>query len=122
MRSLKRNQRSVYYALRSGNAKVYDENGNYTGELTETFASPVQLFLNYSAASGEAAAEVFGIIKEYQRVVSTTDTACPIAEDSRLWIGVEPDKDATNYNYIVKRRADSENSLLYLIEEVTVSA
>lgn len=121
MRDLNRNKRTVYYALYQESSKIYDSNGDFTGERGNDYADPERLKLNYSAATGETMTEVFGIVNEYQRVISTSDKSCPIKEDTRLWIGVEPNEDADNFNYVVRRKADSVNSLLFLIEEVKVN-
>jgi hypothetical protein len=46
------------------------------------------------------------------------DNRCPIEEDSILWFGVEPNQP---HNYIVVRKADSKNGILYALQEVTVT-
>lgn len=121
MRNLKRNQRTIYYALPSSWQKIYDSNGDFTGERNFSYTVPESLQINYSASTGETMTDVFGIINEYQRVMSTTDVSCPITEEARLWIGVTPNEQGSNFNYIVRRRADSVNSLLFLIDEVRVN-
>jgi hypothetical protein len=48
-----------------------------------------------------------------------SDNACPIEEQTIVWFGI----DATEpYNYIVTRKADSKNGILYALQEVKVRA
>ena len=118
MRSLNRNKRLIYYALRTGDLANIDDYGNETGESTPTYGEIEALRVNISAASGEEAVEAFGSFTGYSRTMFTTDTACPIDEDSIIWFGVEP---PAPHNYIVVRKADSKNGILYALQEVTVS-
>jgi hypothetical protein len=46
------------------------------------------------------------------------DNACPIEEDSIIWFGIEPTKP---HNYIVVRKAESKNGILYALQEVTLT-
>jgi hypothetical protein len=50
--------------------------------------------------------------------MSVADTFCPIEEDSIIWFGIEPTKP---HNYIVVRKADSKNGILYALQEVTIT-
>ena len=119
MRELKRNRRTVYYALYSGVQELTDASGNYTGEYAPTYATPVAVEMNVSAAKGSADQEQFGIDTPYTKVLVTTDMACPIAEDTVLWIGKTPT--SGDYNYVVSRVAKSINSISIAVREVDVS-
>jgi hypothetical protein len=46
------------------------------------------------------------------------DPSCPIDEDSIVWFGAAP---PDPHNYIVVRKADSKNGILYALQEVTVT-
>lgn len=119
MRDLKRNQRTLYYALRTGETANYDEYGNETGESTPTYGKIMALNCNVSASVGEDAVNAFGSFTNYSRTIIVGDTACPMDEESIVWFGVpitEP------HNYIVTRKADSKNNLMYALREVTVRA
>ena len=122
MRQLRRNKRDLWYALNEGTQPNRDENGFLTGEYTLMFSEPVHLPCNVSAAVGQEAIQAFGGLTDYQRTVSVADTHCPMAEGSRVWFGVEPNEAADNYNYVVVRKADSKNSLLYALREVSSHA
>lgn len=119
MRSLNRNKRKIHYALYVEDVLIRDEYGNETGETSPVYGDPVELRCNISAASGAEAVEAFGSFTGYTRVVSTADTNCPLDEKSIVWFGVSPEEP---YNYIVTRKADSKNGILYALQEVTVRA
>ena len=117
MRSLRRNTRTIYYALYTGDTANFDEYGNETGESTPTYGDITALRVNISAASGQDAVQAFGSFTEYTRTMFVADNNCPIDEDSIIWFGIEPTEP---HNYIVARKADSKNGILYAISEVTV--
>ena len=118
MRSLNRNKRNFYYALRTGDVANVDEYGNETGERTPTYGEKIALMANVSAATGQEAVEAFGSFTGYSRTMFVADGSCPIEEDSIVWFGVGPDRP---HNYIVVRKADSKNGILYALQEVTVT-
>ena len=118
MRSLNRNKRKIYYALRTGDTANVDDYGNETGERTPTYGKEIALMSNISAATGEEAVQAFGSFTGYSRTMSVADIRCPIEEDSIVWFGAEP---PAPHNYIVVRKADSKNGILYALQEVTVT-
>lgn len=122
MRTLKRNKRSIYYALylRNEPVKVTDAYGNEhdTLEVKRIYSDPVLLECNVSAAAGNEDVDVFGSLSDYTRTICVSGTTLPIDENTVMWFGIEPTEP---YNYIVKRVADSKNGLLIAIAEVNVS-
>ena len=118
MRGLNRNKRQIYYALRTGEKANTDEYGNETGESTPTYGNPIALRVNVSASSGGDAVQAFGSFTGYSRTLCVADSTCPLEEDSIIWFGVDP---PAAHNYIVVRKADSKNGILYALQEVTVS-
>lgn len=118
MRTLNRNKRQIYYALRTGEVMNTDEYGNETGEPTPIYGAAVALKCNVSAAVGADAVEAFGSLTSYSRTICVSDPNCPIDEDTIVWFGVTPPKP---HNYIVVRKADSKNGILYALREVTVT-
>lgn len=118
MRSLYRNMRRLSFAPLIGTSPAYDEYGNETGELIPEYGDIVALDCNISAAVGEDAVNVFGSFTNYSRTLSVSDPDCPMDEGSIVWLEV-PTTDS--YNYIVTRKADSKNALLYAIQEVSVT-
>ena len=118
MRNLNRNRRKIYYALRTGETPNVDEYGNETSESTPTYGSIVALDCNVSASSGDEAIQAFGGFTGYARTMCVADSECPIDEDSIVWFGVDP---TGPHNYIVVRKADSKNGILYALQEVTVT-
>ena len=116
MRNLNRNKRLIYYALRTGDKANVDEYGNETSESTPTYGERKALMCNISAATGTEAVQAFGSFTGYNRTMVVADSNCPIEEDSIVWFG-----NTERYNYIVVRKADSKNGILYALQEVSVS-
>lgn len=117
MRSLNKNKRQIYYALYVGDEPIVDEYGNETGESNPLYGDMKDLRCNVSAASGEDSVQAFGSFTNYTRVVCVSDNNCPLAENAIMWFGVSTEEP---YNYIVTRRADSKNGILYALQEVKV--
>lgn len=118
MRSLNRNKRSLYYALYERDEAILDEHGNESSETQPIYGDARELRANVSAASGEDMAQAFGNFTNYTRVLCVADPSCPLNERSIVWFGVEPDKP---HNYVVTRKADSVNGILYALQEVSVT-
>ena len=59
-------------------------------------------------------------MEDYDRTMTTTDTACPIDENTVLWLDGASTDEA--HNYIVKKRAPWKNSVAYAVKKVTVRA
>lgn len=118
MRTLDRNKRRLYYARRIGETANVDEYGNQTGEVTPVYGNPVEFSGNVSASVGEDAVQAFGSFTAYSRTLCVSDVNCPIDEQSIIWFGVTPYEP---HNYVVVRKADSKNGILYALQEVKVS-
>lgn len=118
MRTLNRNKRHVYYANRITEVKLRDEYGNETGESTPVYGSAKEFSCNISAASGEEAVQAFGSFTGYSRTICVSNVDCPIDEDCIVWFGVKP---PAAHNYIVVRKADSKNGIMYALQEVSVT-
>lgn len=117
MRCLNRNKRRIYYALYESEIANLDAYGNETGESTPIYGDAVELMCNVSAATGEDAVSAFGNFTNYTRAICVADNNCPLAENAIVWFGIAPTEP---YNYIVIRKADSKNGILYALREVTV--
>lgn len=119
MRSMNRNKRQIYYALLIREGVTLDEYGNETGDPTLEYGNAVALQCNISAATGADAVQAFGNFTNYNRTMCVTDRGCPIDEKAIVWFGRDPAKEP--HNYIVTRKADSKNGILYALREVTVT-
>lgn len=118
MRTLNRNKRLIYYALLTDEVEGLDEYGNETGEPVPVYDIAVELKCNVSAATGADAVQAFGNFTNYSRTLCVADPNCPIDENTIVWFGREPSEP---HNYIVVRKADSKNGILYALREVTVA-
>ena len=119
MRSLNRNKRQIHYALYAGDEPIFDEYGNETGESSPIYGEITSLRCNVSSTSGEEAVQAFGSFTNYTRVLCVADNNCPMAEQTIIWFGADVKEP---HNYIVTRKADSKNGILYALQEVKVRA
>ena len=119
MLNLTRNTSAVTYALYTGKTEIIDEYGNKTGSFEPTYSAQVSTSMYVSAGKGDATLEAFGTLTDYDRVMSTSDTSCPINEYSILWLD-GADTTGPN-NYYVKKRAPWKNSIAFAIKEVEIS-
>lgn len=121
MKGLERNKQTFYYALYQGTAPLYDGSGLRTGETDVSYSAFKPFSANISAAKGEAQIEQFGASEQYDKIIVTDDVNCEIDENSVLCVDIEPPQDAFVYDYIVKRKAKSLNSISYAIAKVKVT-
>ena len=123
MQSLAQNRQLIWYATLDSLTDIRDSNGYLTGEKQKTYTNPQSFLIYVSPARGSLGWYPFGIGENYTNVMSTCDKTCPINEESVLWIGIDPQLDATGkatieHNYIVERVAVGLNSILYAIRKV----
>lgn len=124
MKTMKRNETTLYYCLYEETQSIEDEYGNETGEQKVIYSAPVKMEANISAASGTTQVEQFGNFISYDKVIVTDDMDCPIDENSVLFVDKLPEYDDEQnplFDYTVKRIAKSLNSISIAISKVTVS-
>ena len=123
MRTLDYNKRTFYYCLFSDKTKIFDADGNFTGDYKSGYAEAVAAKGNISASTGSAEIEQFGTGIEYDKVIVLQGTDWDIDEHTVLFIDAEPsyqDENHTkpNYNYIVTKVAISLNHTTLAIKRV----
>lgn len=124
MKCLERNKILIYYSLYLGKEAIKDEYGNESGEYRILYGEPAALKANVSPAKGSSNIEQFGNDLEYDKVIVLDDMACPIDENTVLFVDIEPKSDNDGnllFDYRVKKVARSLNSISVAISKVTVS-
>ncbi|MBE6784141.1 MAG: hypothetical protein E7536_09050 [Ruminococcaceae bacterium] len=124
MRCLERNKIPFHYCLFKEKEAIRDESGHKTGEYRLVYEEPVEMKANISPATGESQIEQFGTSLQYDKVIVVDDMACPIDENTVLFVDSKPsfNDDATPvFDYIVKKVAKSLNSISIAISKVKVS-
>lgn len=134
MKMMVRNKSEFYYSLYKEKIPKTDEYGNVTGEYDIIRDNPMKFAANISAAKGETSTRQFGESESYDKVVVMGNDAPPIDEYSVLWVDRTPQVDETGalavnddgevitpHDYIVKKVANSLNSVSIAISKVTVS-
>ena len=146
MRVLSRNKKDLWYANPTGSTYATDNNGFKTGEKIITYGTPVKVKMSMAISSGAnnlgsqglANVEPFGIVTGYTHKAMTEDLNCTLGEESKVWYGIEPthtemvsriingetvstEVEVPNpHNFVVVRKANSLNHLIYYLKEVTV--
>ena len=103
---------------------IYDEYGNETGERILHYSKPICMLANISPASGITQTEQFGNLENYDKVIVTHETDCPIDENTVLFIDKEPEYSVMGtpmYDYTVRRVAKSLNHIAIAVSKVNVS-
>lgn len=134
MKMMVRNKSEFYYSLYKEKIPKTDEYGNVTGEYDIIRDNPMKFAANISAAKGETSTRQFGESESYDKVIVMGNDAPPIDEYSVLWVDRTPQVDETGalavnddgevitpHDYIVKKVANSLNSVSIAISKVTVS-
>lgn len=129
MRTMQRNQQTIYYRLFNTTAPVegtYDEYGNplESGEYGASYSDPVEMMCNVSPATGSTNRNQFGNLENYDKVIVTTWTECPIDEASVLYIDSVPTKTGnvwSSHDYVVSRVSKSINGISIAVRKVDVS-
>lgn len=124
MRSLKKNQRPMHYALYDSEIPILDENGNEELETRAGYLEPVLFYANLSAGKSDAEESPFGKDVSYDRIVSTCDMDLPIDENSLIWVKNKPvfnadgtvNGDSADYE-VAAPPLDGLNSLLIAIKK-----
>ncbi len=124
MKLLRRNLSTICYCLYKGREPILDEDGHETGETRILYQRPKRLRCSVSPAAGSAQAYLFGNLTAYDKVLVTDDTACPIDENTVLFVDKRPafSEDGVPLgDYRVRRTARSINYISYAISKVEVS-
>ena len=125
MRTLRRNQQSMKYALQIGEVPIYqtDEDGNIiyyedsegnkipleTGGTEIGYSEPVSFFASIAMSGGEAEAQEYGLsVSDYNATLLCQKCAYPIVEGSLIWTKSEVGYKDTNNEIIDPISADYE--------------
>lgn len=126
MKCMRRNKQTFYFARFIDKQDIVDEYGNVTGEHELIYDKPQIAKANISAAKGETSTREFGESESYDKVIVMDKDIYDIDEYTELWVDTSPrlDKDGNAtvpHDYIVKKVAESLNSIAIAISKVTVS-
>lgn len=142
MRTLKKNEQTLYYALHRESETIYklDEDGNKIvvyedgdtvyyeelGQNDEVYSEPVQFSGNITESGGDIANVEYGISTEnYEAILVTNHNELPVTETSLIWFQSEPLTDENGYalpesaDYRVAKVKRSLNSDKYILTKVT---
>lgn len=120
MRCMSRNKQTFSYCTFKAIVPILDSDGNDTGEKETQYNNPIEMRASISANKGDSTLNVFGNFNDYDKVILVDDPNCPIDENTVLFIEVAPNyiDGVPQFDYIVKRKAASLNSVAYAISRV----
>lgn len=92
MRTLRKNLRTMWYALYVGMEEQTDANGDRTGDPVVKYSAPVEFEAvlspgrGYSGGAGTTSQNVYGIDIDAERRIVTDDLETPICETSLIYL------------------------------------
>lgn len=142
MRTLRKNQQKMMYALQIGEVPIYvrdddrniiyqsytdtegneifylDENGNKipmdTGETKIIYGTPQEFNANIATSGGEAEAQTFGLsLGDYEAIAIYTKGSYPLAEGCLIWKGSKPKCEYENEVAFEVENADGDKEMVY---------
>lgn len=125
MRTMRRNQQWIAYALLEGKQEIMDGE-RHTGQPNLIFSEPKLIKASVSASRGSADAELFGIAEQYDKTIVLDELTqnLGICETSRVWIDTLPNPalnaETPPHDYVVTRVARSLNLTVLAVRKVDV--
>lgn len=116
MRTSQRDRRPVAYAFYDGAQELTDTYGNYTGEYTVSYTSPVKTYMNVSGGRGQADIALFGLTQTFSRTAITEDLETDFNTETVFWI--ENDPDTEPFDYRVAAVSRTVNQVVLALAEV----
>jgi hypothetical protein len=111
MRNLSRNEIPVFVVAKATFVDVVDGDGNYTGESTNTFGTPVATYMSLYPTDGSVKSQPFGIESSFDMIGTSNNVELDELDYIFLTTPVQPyDK---TYDYIVSKKLTSLNSISY---------
>lgn len=116
MRTTQRDKRPVWYAFYEGVTELTDDSGNYTGEYTVAYTTPVKAYMNVSGGRGQADIALFGLTQTFARTATTEDLDTPFNTETVFWI--ETDHETEPFDYRVVAISRTINQAVLALAEV----
>ena len=114
MRTLNKNKVLLWVVEPTGVVDTVDVDGNYTGEVTNTYSNPKSIKLPLIPATGDVLLESIG---ESASLDYVSNSVCEIKKDSLLF-RTRPTKNfAETYNFTVSKVLHSLNHYVYGLVE-----
>ena len=117
MRTVHRDKRPVAYAFYDGVTELTDGDGNYTGEYSVSYTTPVKTLMNVSGGRGQADIALFGLTQTFARTATTEDLDTLFSTDMVFWVEKDPDK-GEPHDYRVAAVSRTVNQVVIALAEV----
>ena len=119
MRTVQRDKRPVWYAFYDGVTELMDSDGNYTGEYSVQYTTPVKTLMNVSGGRGQADIALFGLTQTFARTATTEDLETKWNTETVFWIETDPETQPFDYRVVAVSR--TINQVVIALAEVDVS-
>lgn len=119
MRTLQRNKRPVAYAIYEGMTEIVNDDGEYTGEKTLSYTTPVKTLMNVSGGRGQADIALFGLTTTFARTATTQELDVDWSTDMVFWVESDPDTEPFDYRIVAVSR--TINQVVLALSEVEKS-
>ena len=93
-----------------------DAAGNYTGEYTVGYTTPVKTLMNVSGGRGQADISLFGLTDTFSRTATTQDLETNWNTEMVFWIDNNPDTEPFDYRVVAVSR--TINQVVIALAEV----
>lgn len=129
MRTLRREQRSIYVSQPLPPREILDDDGNDTGTKESVWDEPTQLFLNAKPVTDELERQAFGTdVKNILKVECTPfdSNGYEFVEKGVAWIGISPNgilsdgniSSPMNCNYTIKQVLPTGGQITIYFEKI----
>lgn len=117
MRTLNKNKQKLWVVNIVSTTEGIDSNGNLTGEMVETYAEPVPIFITLYPSNGNIVRQIFGQDASYD-MIAVSDSV-ELLPSTLLFYTQPVNNYATTYDYRVERIQRSLNVTQYGLERRT---
>ena len=107
------------YASYLGVQEIVDDDGNYTGEYSVQYSTPIKSLMNVSGGRGQSNISLFGLTDNFARTVVTDDLETNFNTEMVFWIEKDPDTEPFDYRVVLVSR--TINQVVIALAEVEKS-
>lgn len=112
MRMLDRNSKPVWRTAILDNVLAVDSDGNYTGEINDTYITPDKIKLALYPTDSSVITSQFGIVGNFDMIATTTNDVI-LDVDDLIFLSEPVAPYIDTYDYTVSKKAISLNFTTY---------
>ena len=113
MRTLLKNKTKLYYVNPTGFVNYVDGDNNYTGEVTETYSTPSEVYVHLYPSGGLITEQMFGKDANIDMIAVSCENDIEFTKDTLLFVTSPVSNYPTTYDYKVSEIKQSLNNIVY---------